>query len=231
MEAINNQMDMESHTDASWFKNFILTLTRTAQKWVQCLPKGSISSFPELAEKFRSYFSSRTARTKQSIEMMSIRQGKDESLRNYVSRFDKESFQVLNPEENILTFSFRQGLNSNRPESEALKFSNQWSYLKTLKEVREYAQSHVDVEDFKAITGNMEQKGRNMEKAKKPAETHDKGRKLVRAEDFDVPGLNNYANYTPLKEFRAKIFNVHKEDTRWQRPIQKKIARKNLEAF
>ena len=53
--------------------------------------------------------------------MMSIRQGKDESLRNYVSLFDRESLQVLNPEENILTFAFRQGLNSERPESEALK--------------------------------------------------------------------------------------------------------------
>ena len=29
--------------------------------------------------------------------------------------FDKESLQVLNPEENILTFVFRQGLNSDRP--------------------------------------------------------------------------------------------------------------------
>ena len=55
------------------------------------LPNGSISSFDELVEKFKSHFLSRTARTKQSIEMMSIRQGKDESLRNYVSEFDKES--------------------------------------------------------------------------------------------------------------------------------------------
>ena len=56
--------------------------------------------------------------------MMSIRQGKDESLRNYASKFDKESLQALNPEKNILTFAFRQGLNSKRSESEALKFSN-----------------------------------------------------------------------------------------------------------
>ena len=55
---------------------------------------------------------------------MSIRLGKDESLRNYVSRFEKESLYVLNPEENILTFAFRQGLNSERPEREALKFRN-----------------------------------------------------------------------------------------------------------
>ena len=117
-------MDMDNHTDASWCKNFILTLTGTAQKWAQSLPNGSISNFDELVERFKSHFSLRTDRTKQSIEMMSIRKGKDESLRNYVSRFDKESLQVLNPKENILTFAFRQGLNSNRPESEALKFSN-----------------------------------------------------------------------------------------------------------
>ena len=231
LAAFNNGMDMDSHTDASWWKNCILTLTRAAQKWVQSLPEGLIFSFDELAENFRSHFSSITAITKQSIEMMTIRQGKDESLRNFVSRFDKESLQVLKPEENILTFAFRQGLNSDRPESKALKFSNQWSYLKTMKEVREYVQSHVDVEDFEAITGTMEQKGRSIEKAKKPAEWHDRAKKLVRTEDLDVPGLNNYANYTPLKESRAKNFNVHKEDTRWQRPIQRKIAGKNPEAF
>ena len=100
-----------------------------------------------------------------------------------------------------------------------------------MKEVKEYAQSHVDVEDFKAITRNMEQKGRNMVKAKIRAERHDKGKKLGRTKDLDVPGLNNYANYIPLKESRAKIFNVHKEDTRWQHPIQKKIAGKNPKAF
>ena len=100
-----------------------------------------------------------------------------------------------------------------------------------MKEVKEYAQSHVDVEDFKAITRKMEQKGRNIKKAKKPAERQDRGKKLVRIEDLDVPRLNNYANYTPLKESRAKNFNLRKEDTRWQRPIQRKIAGKNPKAF
>ncbi|XP_057545951.1 uncharacterized protein LOC130824945 [Amaranthus tricolor] len=204
LTAFNNEMDMNSHTNASWCKNFILTLTGTAQKWAQSLLDGSISSFDELAKKFKSHFSSRTARSKQSIEIMSIRQGKDESMRNYVSRFDKESLQVLNPEENILTFASRQGLNSDRPESEALKFSNQWTYLKTMKEVREYAQSHVDVEDFKSITGTMEHKGKIPKRgSKKPSERHD----------------------------RAKIFNVHKVDTRWQRPVQRKVVGKNPGAY
>ena len=85
LAAFNNEIDMDTHTDASWCKTFILTQTRTTQKWAQSLPNRSISSFDEFAEKFKSHFSSRTTRTKQSIEMMSIRQGKDESLRNYVS--------------------------------------------------------------------------------------------------------------------------------------------------
>ena len=165
--------------------------------------------------------------------MMSIKQGKDESLRNYVSRFDKEILQVLNPGKNILTFTFRQGLNSDKPESEALKFSKQWTYLKTMKEVMEYAQSHVDVEDFKAITGSMhqEQKGKSSNKARKPAERSGRGKKMVRTKDLDVPGLHNYADYTPLKESRVEIFNVHIEDTKWQRPTQRKMVGKNPGAF
>lgn len=84
-----------------------------------------------------------------------------------------------------------------------------------MNDVRKYAQSHVDVEDFKSITGTMERKEKAPERSsKKPMERHDKSKKLVRTEDFDVPGLNNYTNYTPLTESRAKIFTVHKKDTR-----------------
>ena len=101
LAAFNNEVDIDSHTYASWCKNFILTLIGTAQKWAHSLPDGSISSFNELAKKFKNHLSSTRARTKQSIEIMSMRQGKDKSLRNYVSRFDKESHRVLNPEEKI----------------------------------------------------------------------------------------------------------------------------------
>lgn len=74
---------------------------KNCSKMVQSLLHGSTLSFDELTEKFKSHFSLRTARTKQSIEMLSIMQRKDESLRNNVSRFDKESRQVINHEENI----------------------------------------------------------------------------------------------------------------------------------
>ena len=102
-----------------------------------------------------------------------------------------------------------------------------------MKEVRKYAQSHVDVKNFKAITESMhqEQNGKSSEKARKPTERNDRGKKLVRTEDLDVPRLPNYIDYAPLKESRAKIFNLHKDDTKWQRPIQRKLAGKNPDAF
>lgn len=108
-------------------------------------------------------------------------------------------------------------MNSNRLESEALKFSNQWTYLKTMKEVREYEQYNVGVEDFKAITRNMEQKEKSSKRARKLAKRQDRVKKLVRTEDLNIPGPKNYLNYTLLKESRAKTFNVHKEDTKWKR--------------
>lgn len=33
LSAFDNEMSMDSHTDASWCKNFIFTLTGTAQRW------------------------------------------------------------------------------------------------------------------------------------------------------------------------------------------------------
>ena len=61
---------------------------------------------------------------------------------------------MLNSEENS-DLCLKTRLNTNKLTSKALKFSNQWSYLKTMKEVREYALSHVDVEDFKSTTGGL----------------------------------------------------------------------------
>ena len=66
---------------------------------------------------------------------------------------------------------------------------------------------------------------------RKLAERSDRGKKLVRTEDSDVLGLHNYTDYTPLKESRAKIFNLHKDDTKWQCPIQRKLVGKNPDAF
>lgn len=58
------------------------------------------------------------------MEMITIKPERNESLRNYISMFDKESLQVLNPKENNLILTFRQGLNSDNLESETLKFNN-----------------------------------------------------------------------------------------------------------
>jgi hypothetical protein len=54
---------------------------------------------------------------------------------------------------------------------------------------------------------------------------------LVRTEDFDVPGLPNYMNYTPLRESRAKIFSMHEQDAKRRRPIQRKMVEKSPDAF
>ena len=58
------------------------------------------------------------------MEMITIKPERNESLRNYISMFDKESLQVLNPKDNNLILTFRQGLNSDNLESETLKFNN-----------------------------------------------------------------------------------------------------------
>ena len=77
----------------------------------------------------------------------------------------------------------------------------------------------------------QEKNGKSFEKVRNPAERNNKGKKLLRTEDLDVSRLHNYTGYTPLKESRAKIFNLHKDDTKWKRPIQRKMVGKNPETF
>ena len=47
-------MSLGAHNDASWCKNFALTMTGLAQTWFQYLPEGSVTNFDDLAAKFMS---------------------------------------------------------------------------------------------------------------------------------------------------------------------------------
>ena len=58
LNAYQGHMSLGAHSDASWCKNFALTMTGLAQTWFQCLPEGSIPNFDDLATKFMSQYAS-----------------------------------------------------------------------------------------------------------------------------------------------------------------------------
>lgn len=75
---------------------FPLSLKSITLKWFQSLPLRSINLWLNLREKFRSSFATNKERPKTVVDVRLIRQGPDESLKEYISRFNKEARSVGN---------------------------------------------------------------------------------------------------------------------------------------
>ncbi|KAL2474432.1 Integrase catalytic domain-containing protein [Abeliophyllum distichum] len=78
--------------DAIACRAFPITLKKDAREWFDKLPPRSISSFSEFANKFVIWFSSSARKKKIAIRLMQLMQEKGESLREYMSRFNRATF-------------------------------------------------------------------------------------------------------------------------------------------
>ncbi|KAH7844452.1 hypothetical protein Vadar_028123 [Vaccinium darrowii] len=111
-ETYKNLMMLQTVPDEIICRAFPITLKGNAQVWFNKLKPQSISNFKELSKRFVSYFIAVQKYSKPSTYLFSIRQGKHESLREYTSRFTKESMQVEAVEDQISIAAYIAGLNS-----------------------------------------------------------------------------------------------------------------------
>ena len=136
--------------DASTLYNaFPLTLSRPAQVWFGRLREGTISSFEQLKKQFIAQFLSSRSQNYGSKYMKTIRQKDDESMREYLERFDEAILQCpMVSQESILSV-VQEGL---RPSQFLYKIS--WKMSKTCAELKFKAFSHASTdEDIKGKKG------------------------------------------------------------------------------
>ncbi|KAK1381843.1 hypothetical protein POM88_019578 [Heracleum sosnowskyi] len=95
--------------DAAKCRAFPQTLAGMAQRWYSRLPPNSIGSFKELSKAFINQFVSGKIHEKSSASLMGIRQGKNETLREYLSRFTKEAIKVPDLEDKVAMIALQQG--------------------------------------------------------------------------------------------------------------------------
>ncbi|XP_022889290.1 uncharacterized protein LOC111404761 [Olea europaea var. sylvestris] len=75
-------------------KAFPQTLTNAARDWFSTLEPNSISSFTDLADKFSAFFASSKRIRKTAASLMQLRHGQNETLRDFMTRFNKERLQI-----------------------------------------------------------------------------------------------------------------------------------------
>ena len=90
------------------------TLKGPARVWFSRLTPNSIGTFKELSVQFASHFIGGHRYKKSTACSMSIKQGEDETLRSYITRFNKEAFSIDEADDKILIATFTDGLRNGK---------------------------------------------------------------------------------------------------------------------
>ncbi|XP_074267007.1 uncharacterized protein LOC141590308 [Silene latifolia] len=91
-------------------KGFETTRTGPALQWYIKLPNRSIKSFADLVNTFNQQFANSRELKKGSSDLYRITQIKDESLRSFLARFNKEKVSIPRCDIGTAVEAFRQGL-------------------------------------------------------------------------------------------------------------------------
>ncbi|XP_016173782.1 uncharacterized protein LOC107616324 [Arachis ipaensis] len=115
-----------------------------ALDWFCSLPADSISRFQELAAQFEDHFAASAIYLHDSDYLTTIRQGAQESLKDYITRFTKVAMRIPDLHPEVHLHAIKSGLRPGKFQ-ETIAVTNP----KTLAEFREKAKGQIDVEELR----------------------------------------------------------------------------------
>ncbi|XP_075640240.1 uncharacterized protein LOC142611985 [Castanea sativa] len=121
---------------------FPTTLKGPAKIWFSRLTPNSIGTFKELSAQFASYFIGGHRYKKSIACLMNIKQRKDETLRSYITHFNKEALSIDEADDKILVVAFTNGLRKGK-----FLFSLYKNDPKIMSEVLYMVTKYMNMED------------------------------------------------------------------------------------
>ena len=106
-------MHLQGVPDEIMCKSFPTTLKVPARVWFSKIPLNSVNSFEELSKLFVNNFIGGQRHKRFSSSMLTIEQGENESLRSFITHFNKEALSVDEVDDKLLLAAFHNGVNSN----------------------------------------------------------------------------------------------------------------------
>ncbi|XP_010682516.1 uncharacterized protein LOC104897353 [Beta vulgaris subsp. vulgaris] len=116
-------MDMQDHisayeghillytdTNSVWCKVFPSFLSALAHTWFKSVLPATVFDFRQLTPMFVMHFVSNKRREKTTDELMSIKQGEKESLRDYIGRFNSEAVTIPSLQQEVAVLALMTGL-------------------------------------------------------------------------------------------------------------------------
>ena len=167
----------------------------------------SINTFKELSAQFTSHFIRGHRYKKSTACLMSIRQREDETLRLYITRFNKEALSIDEADDKILVAAFMNGLRKGK-----FLFSLYKNDSKTMSEVLYRATKYMNAED--ALSAR-EDKPRKRERPEDARQDHGKKKPRTgdrREEKRSKPPGGRFTRFTPLNASLDQVLMQIKDE-------------------
>ena len=142
LESFKTLMHLQGIPDEIMCRAFPTTLKGPARVWFSRLMPNSISSFKELSAQFASHFIGGHRYKKSTACLMNIKQWENETLRSYITRFNKEALSIDEANDKILVAVFTNGLQKGK-----FLFSLHKNNPKTMFDVLYRATKYMNTED------------------------------------------------------------------------------------
>ncbi|GAU13013.1 hypothetical protein TSUD_173130 [Trifolium subterraneum] len=204
VQSVETALDYRNLRGSIKCKLFPLSLTRGASTWWRNLPPGSIDSWEELCRMFTAHFTTSRRHPKTVASLKAIVQGPEESLRNYIERFNKISVEV-EATDKMKLYLLEEGLREGTKFQEAVGILE----VETLDAFFELAQRYIKYEDKQKASEvrrpkNFEVGGPSSQREERRGdEKKREGGKIREAK----PPKSQFTYHTPLNAPRDRILS------------------------
>ena len=142
LETFKTLMHLQGVLEEIMCRAFPTTLKGLARIWFSRLTPNSVNTFKEISAQFTSHFIGGHRYKRSTTCLMSIKQREDETLRSYITRFNKEALSIDEADDKILIAAFTNGLRKGK-----FLFSLYKNDPKTMLEVLYRAVKYMNAED------------------------------------------------------------------------------------
>ena len=149
-------MHLQGVLDEIMCRAFPTTLKGPARVWFSKIPLNTVSSFKELIKLFVNNFIKGQRHKRCLSSLLTIERGENESLRSFITRFNREALTVDEMDDKLLSAAFHNGVNSDLVNHKLYKKEPQ-----TMAELVHSSQNFMNVED--AIIAKKRKRAKHME--------------------------------------------------------------------
>ena len=135
-------MHLQGISDEIMCRAFPTTLKGSVRIWFSRLTPNSISTFKELSAQFASHIIGGHRYKKSTTYLINIKQQEGETMRSYITRFNKEALSIDEADDKILMAAFM-----NRLRMDKFLFSLYKNDSKTMSDVLYRATKYMNAED------------------------------------------------------------------------------------